>query len=660
MAVGRAIVAFEARDRQLQAVAKRSTATLKRFGAAAAATARAVAASFAVAAAVIGGAVALFVRAAIKQEDAEAKLAAVLKATGHAAGLAAEQLYAQAAALQKVTVYGDEVIMGTQAILATFKAIKGDMFKRATEAILDMATVMGQDAKASAIMLGKALNDPILGVTALTRTGVQFTKSQKDMIRSLQESGDLLAAQNIILVEVESQFGGAARAAGETFGGQLKKLWARLGDVAEKIGTILIPSLKRLAASFEGLAGILESLTDVQLYRLIVVAEHAAAALVILYTASKIGAANLAILGAAAWAALGPFGPLVAIIYATVAALGALAYWLHLSAKESEAVGRVYEEVSKKLSKLAHALRDARKQLEEARGTGEIDEQIAALKKVIVTREGEIANLVRLQKTHKDDMRRRAALSAAIARVRRDTTGLRIELKKLEDANKSLTKSEDGRKEELEDAAKRQKAINETYARGVAGIKDLEDEITKLTGTEEERARVAREEIVKKFKLEEVAETPRGRALIDVLLEAQKKVTAEKEKQLAVTKEIEAEERGQIAAAAELAKEMEASFERASAARIKAAEETLRLAEEALAAEKEKEHVARWESLAGLGRRIQAAAASVRADPRYQAAVDAAKAALRGAIAGEKSQKLLDDIAKILLEAEMPAAAYGV
>ena len=151
----------------------------------------------------------------IEQEKAEAKLAAVIKATGSAANLTAQEMFNMASNMQKVTTFGDEVVIQGQAILATFKNIKGDQFERTTEAVLDMATVMGTDLKSAAIQLGKALNDPAVGMSMLTRSGITFSETQKEMVKQLAKSGDMLGAQNIILQEVESQFGGAAKAAAE-------------------------------------------------------------------------------------------------------------------------------------------------------------------------------------------------------------------------------------------------------------------------------------------------------------------------------------------------------------------------------------------------------------------------------------------------------------
>ncbi|MCB0249856.1 MAG: phage tail length tape measure family protein, partial [Anaerolineae bacterium] len=168
-----------------------------------------------------------------QQDAAMAQLNATLKSTEFAAGKSAEELTRTAASLQKVTTYGDEAIIGMQSLLLTFKDIKGDNFDRTTRAVLDMSTAMGQDLKSSAIQLGKALNDPIGQLGALSRTGVTFSDTQKDMIKSMAAAGDMAGAQVLILKELESQFGGSAEAARDTLGGALKGLENAYNDLFE-------------------------------------------------------------------------------------------------------------------------------------------------------------------------------------------------------------------------------------------------------------------------------------------------------------------------------------------------------------------------------------------------------------------------------------------
>jgi hypothetical protein len=185
------------------------------------------------------------------QVDAETKLAAVIKATGGAAGFTADEMKKMAAGLQSITTFGDEAIINMQALLATFKEVKGDQFTEATRAALDMAAVLDTDLKGAAIQLGKALNDPTQGMNALTRSGVSFTEQQKQLVKALQESGNIAGAQNVILAEMRAQFGGAAEAAAAAAGGGMKQFWNTLGDIKESIGMEVLPLLDDMAPALE-------------------------------------------------------------------------------------------------------------------------------------------------------------------------------------------------------------------------------------------------------------------------------------------------------------------------------------------------------------------------------------------------------------------------
>ena len=185
------------------------------------------------------------------QEQSERRLQSVLETTGHVAGFTIDQLKGVASAYQSITTVGDEVILNTQAILATFKNVRGKEFTDATMAILDMSEVLGQDATSGAVQLGKALNDPILGVTALNRVGIQFTDTQKELIRTLQESGQIQKAQRIILDEVAGQMGGAATNAAQTFSGQMKQISNSWGDLKEEGGFLIAEVLKPLLPSLK-------------------------------------------------------------------------------------------------------------------------------------------------------------------------------------------------------------------------------------------------------------------------------------------------------------------------------------------------------------------------------------------------------------------------
>jgi len=173
---------------------------------------------------------------AIEQERVVKQVDAAIKSTGGAAGFTTEELQKMAAGFQDVTNYGDESILSMQSVLLTFTNLKDDVFPATTEAVLNLSERMGTDLQSSAIQLGKALNDPIKNLSALSRAGIQFTDDQKDVIKGLWETGQQAEAQRIILAELEVQFGGSAVAARDTFGGALKSLGNAFGDLLEGDG----------------------------------------------------------------------------------------------------------------------------------------------------------------------------------------------------------------------------------------------------------------------------------------------------------------------------------------------------------------------------------------------------------------------------------------
>lgn len=130
----------------------------------------------------------------------------------------------------------------------TFKSIRNeagagnDIFNQSTKAVLDLSKQFG-GVEASAVQVGKALNDPVAGVTALTRVGIQFTDKQKDTIKALVETGDVLGAQKIILGEIAGQVGGQAEAQA-TAADKLKVVW---GNLREELGAKLLPVVDKVA-----------------------------------------------------------------------------------------------------------------------------------------------------------------------------------------------------------------------------------------------------------------------------------------------------------------------------------------------------------------------------------------------------------------------------
>ncbi|MDB5270885.1 MAG: hypothetical protein JWP58_3925 [Hymenobacter sp.] len=182
-----------------------------------------------------------------------ADLEAALAATGHAAGLTADEIRKIGEARAKVTLFDDDETNRASAMLLTFKNVKKGVFEEAIPAIQDLATKMGGDGpadmKGASIQLGKALNAPLTGITALTRVGVTFTDQQKEQIKQMVKAGDTAGAQRLILRELNSEFGGAAEAARKA-GGGMATLSMRWGEMKETVGGFVSEGLSKLSEWF--------------------------------------------------------------------------------------------------------------------------------------------------------------------------------------------------------------------------------------------------------------------------------------------------------------------------------------------------------------------------------------------------------------------------
>jgi hypothetical protein len=201
--------------------------------------------------AAIGGAMSFFSGMIEEGRDA-AKIAAStaqgIKTMGAESWITADAVGELAESISNKIGVDDELIQQSANLLLTFGQVRNevgkgnDIFNRATLAAQDLAAKGFGDADSSAKMLGKALNDPLKGLTALGKAGVTFTEQQKDQIRAMVESGDILGAQKLLLAEVEKQVGGTAEATASA-GDKMAVTW---GNFQEKLGTAVLPVLDKV------------------------------------------------------------------------------------------------------------------------------------------------------------------------------------------------------------------------------------------------------------------------------------------------------------------------------------------------------------------------------------------------------------------------------
>lgn len=174
---------------------------------------------------------------------------AVLKSMGPAAGVTSKNIGDLANSLSQYAGVDDEAVQSGENMLLTFGNIQNrvgkgnDIFNQASRTIVDYSARFGGDIPDAAVKVGKALNDPINGITALTRVGVAFTEQQKTQIRTMQEHGDVAGAQKIVLAELARETGGAAGAAADP----MKQLDVTVKNLEETFGLTFLPVLNNVA-----------------------------------------------------------------------------------------------------------------------------------------------------------------------------------------------------------------------------------------------------------------------------------------------------------------------------------------------------------------------------------------------------------------------------
>ena len=167
------------------------------------------------------------IRTASQYEQSQRTIEQLVRATGSAAGLTADQLMDQADQVALTTLASVQGIREAQGVLLTFKSVQGETFTDAIKLSQDMAAVFGGSAKDKALQLGKALEDPVAGINALKRSGVSFNDTQKEMIRTMVETGNKADAQRMILDALADQVGGASVEQAKSLAGSYDTLTQR-------------------------------------------------------------------------------------------------------------------------------------------------------------------------------------------------------------------------------------------------------------------------------------------------------------------------------------------------------------------------------------------------------------------------------------------------
>jgi len=332
-----------------------------------------------------------------KMEFSISQVEAALKSTGGAAGLSFDELKKSAEDSAHSLKFTQSEILGMQSVLLTFPSVTKETFGEASTIIMDMSTRLGQDLKSSTVQLGKALQDPERGITALRKVGVNFNETQVELIKNMVKVGDVAGAQASILRELQFEFGGSAAAAAEADKSfRLEKTMEEnkvyLGQMIDQMKEELMPVLISIAEGFKSmLKWVKENATQIWsitkalgaawlAFKVISGAQAIIAAVSLAMEGMAVSAMGATAategMAVASTAALGPLGLLAAAIGAVV-----LAYNMLSDAEERRKKG---DEALKNM-----AVKDASEFLDQQTKTYEKtmkhDEALAAAKKNYIT-----------------------------------------------------------------------------------------------------------------------------------------------------------------------------------------------------------------------------------------------------------------------------------
>lgn len=175
-----------------------------------------------------------------------------------------EQIDALAQKMSQLTEYDDEAVASAAAVSLKFKNIGADVFPEAMEAAADLAATMGLDLSGGMQQLGIALEEPGEALGRLSRQGVNFEKSEIEMLKAMNDTGRAAEAQRIILDRLKQSIGGAAEAMGKTASGQITIFRNNLTNAKETIGNAFLPMIGTLAGA--GSKFLLDAMPGIQAF----------------------------------------------------------------------------------------------------------------------------------------------------------------------------------------------------------------------------------------------------------------------------------------------------------------------------------------------------------------------------------------------------------
>lgn len=210
---------------------------------------------------IVTGAVKQFTDANRMQQEAEAKLAQVMRNTMGASSAEIQSIKELASAQQKLGVIGDEVQLSGAQELGTYLE-KAESLKALMPVMNDMlAQQYGLNAtQEQAVTIGSMMGKVMEGqVGALSRYGYKFDESQEKLLKFGTEEQKVATLAEVIGQSV----GGMNAALAATPEGKMQQLKNRMGDLKEEVGNMLVNVGTALMPAVDVLMNAIEKATPI-------------------------------------------------------------------------------------------------------------------------------------------------------------------------------------------------------------------------------------------------------------------------------------------------------------------------------------------------------------------------------------------------------------
>ena len=202
-----------------------------------------------------------FTEANRAQQEAEAKLAQVMRNTMGASNDEIASIKELASAQQKLGVIGDEVQLAGAQELGTYLS-KADSLKKLMPVMNDMLAqqyglnASQEQASQIASMMGKVMDGQ---VGALSRYGYKFDEAQEKLLKYGTEEERVATLAEVIGQSV----GGMNEALTNMPEGKLQQVANKMGDIKERVGAIWVQIQTKLLPVMDVLIGLANGLIDV-------------------------------------------------------------------------------------------------------------------------------------------------------------------------------------------------------------------------------------------------------------------------------------------------------------------------------------------------------------------------------------------------------------